>query len=146
MVPEQGTTAMSHCSFWSSLQLTRSKLSPDCHWKEKSAISFGIFTRETARVSRRTQSRSPLMSTLPLYTRISSFSMIFNIRATFGSIIRLGHCCRMCFESLAIYAMSFRPFPTIFDDFQCFYGLSDVCSLISDLSLHRWTIYAFPIL
>ena len=89
---------------------------------------------------------SPVMSTLLLYTHISSFSMIFNIRATFGSIIRLGQYCRMCFEPLAIYPMSFRPFPTIFDDFRCFYRISDVCSLISDLSLHRWTIYAFPIL
>ena len=62
----------------------------------------------------------PLMSTLLLYTHISSFSMI--------------------------YPMSFRPFPTIFDDFRCFYGISDVCSLISYLLLHRWTIYAFPIL
>jgi len=35
------------------------RASPDCHWKEKSATSFGIFTRETARASRRTQSRSP---------------------------------------------------------------------------------------
>src|SRR6266478_5074471 len=87
-----------------------------------------------------------VMSMLPLYTHISSFSMIFNIRATFGSIIRLGQCFRMCFEPLAIYTMSFRPFPTIFNDFRCFYGISDVCSLISDLSLHRWTIYAFPIL
>ena len=87
-----------------------------------------------------------MMSTLPLYTRISSFSMIFDIHATFGSIIRLGQCCRMCFKPLAIYPMSFRPFPTIFNDFRCFYGISDVCSLISDLSLHRWTIYAFPIL
>src|SRR6266481_992202 len=77
-----------------------------------------------------------LMSTLPLYTHISSFSMIYNIRATFGSIIRLGQCCRMCFEPLAIYTMSFRPFPTISDDLQCFYGISDVCLLISDLSLH----------
>src|SRR6266436_7944863 len=82
-----------------------------------------------------------VMSMLPLYTHISSFSMIFNIRATFGSIIRLGQCFRMCFEPLAIYTMSFRPFPTIFNDFRCFYGISDVCSLISDLSLHRWTIY-----
>src|SRR5882724_303301 len=87
-----------------------------------------------------------VMSTLPLYTHISSFSMISNIHATFGSIIRLGKCCRMCFEPLAIYAMSFRPFPTISDVLQCFYGISDVCLLISDLSLHRWTIYAFPIL
>jgi hypothetical protein len=37
--------------------------------------------------------------------------MISNIRATFGSIIRLGQCCRMCFKPLAIYTMSFRPFP-----------------------------------
>ena len=87
-----------------------------------------------------------LMSTLLLYARISSFSMIFNIHATFGNIIRLGHCCRMCFEPLAIYAMSSWPFPTIFNDFRCFYGISDVCSLIYDLSLHWWTIYAFPIL
>jgi len=47
---------------------------------------------------------------------------------------------------LAIYTMSFRPFPTISDVLQCFYGISNVCSLISDLSLHQWTIYAFPIL
>jgi len=52
-----GTTAMSHCSARSSSQLTRSELSPDCHWKGKSAISFGRFARETARASRRTQSR-----------------------------------------------------------------------------------------
>jgi hypothetical protein len=31
----------------------------------------------------------PLMSMLPLYTRISLISMIFDIHATFGSIIRL---------------------------------------------------------
>jgi len=87
-----------------------------------------------------------LMSTLSLYTHILLFSMIYNICATFGSIIRLGQYCRMCFEPLAIYAMSFRPFPTIFNVFRCFYGISDVCSLISDLSLHQLTIYAFPIL
>ena len=87
-----------------------------------------------------------LMSTLPLYAHILSFSMIYNIRATFGSTIRLGQYCRMCSKPLAIYAMSFRPFLTISDDLQCFYGISDVCSLISDLSLHQWTIYAFPIL
>ena len=87
-----------------------------------------------------------VMSTLSLYTCISSFSMISNIHATFGSIIRLGQCCRMCFEPLAIYAVSFQPFPTISDVLQCFYGISNVCLVISDLSLHRWTIYAFPIL
>src|SRR5258707_5398112 len=91
-------------------------------------------------------SPGPVMSTLPLYTRISTFSMIYNIRATFGSIIRLGQYCRTCFEPLAIYTMSFRPFSIIYDVLRCFYGISDVCSLISDLSLHRWTIYAFPIL
>src|SRR5882672_10109508 len=87
-----------------------------------------------------------MMSTLPLYTCISTFSMIYNICATFSSIIRLGQYCRTCFEPLAIYTMSFRPFPTISDVLRCFYGISDVCLLISDLSLHRWTIYAFPIL
>src|SRR5258705_11613081 len=87
-----------------------------------------------------------LMSMLLLYTHISLFSMIYNICATFGSIIRLGQYCRPCFEPLAIYTMSFRPFRTISDVLQCFYRISDVCSLISDLSLHRWTIYASPIL
>src|SRR5258705_1970455 len=77
-----------------------------------------------------------MMSTLPLYMHISTFSMIYNIRATFGSIIRLGHYCMTCFEPLAIYTMSFRPFLTISDVFRCFYGISNVCSLISDLSLH----------
>src|SRR5258708_4038271 len=57
MVLEQGTTAMSHCSAQSSSQLMQSELSLDCHWKEKSAISFGRFARETVRASRRTQSR-----------------------------------------------------------------------------------------
>src|SRR5258705_1449130 len=55
------------------------------------------------------------MSTIPLYTHISTFSMIYNICATFGSIIRLGQYCRTCFEPLAIYTMSFRPFPMFYD-------------------------------
>ena len=38
---------------------------------------------------------------------------------TFGSTIQLGQYCRMCFEPLAIYAMSFWPFPTI-SEFRCF--------------------------
>jgi hypothetical protein len=45
-----------------SLYLSRfnfSKPSPDCHWKEKSGTSFGIFARETTRASRRTLSQSP---------------------------------------------------------------------------------------
>jgi len=37
----------------------------------------------------------------------------------FGSIIRVGQYCRTCFEPLAIYAMSFRPFRH-FDDLRCF--------------------------
>ena len=36
--------------------------------------------------------------------------------------------------------------PTISDHFRGFYGISNVCLLISDLLLHQWTIYAFPIL
>jgi len=39
--------------------------------------------------------------------------MISNICVTFGSIVRLGQCFRMCFEPLAIYVMSFQPFLTI---------------------------------
>ena len=105
-----------------------------------SDVAWGKATHNYAK------SAHSLMSTLPLYTRISMFSMIYNIRATFGSIIRLGQYCRTCFEPLAIYTMSFRPFPIISDVLQCFYGISNVCLLISDLSLHRWTIYASPIL
>ena len=40
---------------------------------------------------------NPLMSTLLLYTCISSFLMIYNICGIFGSIIRLGQYCRMYF-------------------------------------------------
>ena len=53
MVPDQGTTTMSHCSVQSTLQFTQSEPFPDCHWKERSATSFGIFTRETMRASKR---------------------------------------------------------------------------------------------
>ena len=91
-------------------------------------------------------SQHALMSTLLLYTCISSFLMISNIHTNFGSIIQLRQYCRMCFEPLVIYVMSFRPFLTISNDFWWFCWISDVCSLISDLSLHQWTIYAFPIL
>jgi len=62
-------------------------------------------------------STTTVMSTLSLYMCISLFSMISNICATFGSIIQLGHYCRMCFEPLAIYTMSFRPFPMILWNF-----------------------------
>ena len=53
---------------------------------------------------------------------------------TFSSTIWLGQYCRMCFEPLEIYVMSsnhFWPFLMIYN----------VCMLISDLSLHWWTIY-----
>jgi len=87
------------------------------------------------------------MSTLPLYTHISSFSMISNIRATFGSIIRLGQCCRMCFEPLPIYAMSFRPFPMIYDvfmEFPMFARLYLTYHYIDGLSMHS-PYYSIPI-
>jgi hypothetical protein len=51
-------------------------------------------------------------------------------------------------EPLGIYAMSFRSFLTSHDHiniFRCFYAIFDLCLLISDWSLHQWTIYAFPI-
>jgi hypothetical protein len=80
-----------------------------------------------------------VMSTLPLYMRISSFSMIYNICTTFGSIIRLGQCCRMCSEPLAIYTMSFRPFPmfyNVFMDFPMFARLYLTYCYINGLSMH----------
>jgi len=58
-----------------------------------------------------------LMSTLSLYMCISSFLMIYNICTTFCSTLWLGHYCRMCFEPLAIYAMSFWPFPMFYNVF-----------------------------
>ena len=78
-----------------------------------------------------------LVSTLPLYTHISSFLMISNIRVTFSSIIRLGPYCRMCFEPLAIYAMSFRPFPM-------FARLYLTYRYINGLSMHS-PYYSIPI-
>jgi len=54
MVLEQGTITMSHYSVQSSSRLMQSELFLDCHWKEKSVTSFGIFARETVRASRRT--------------------------------------------------------------------------------------------
>ena len=45
--------------------------------------------------------------------------------------------------------MSFWSFLTSHDPyrhFRCFYAIFNLCLLISDLSLHQWTIYAFPIL
>jgi len=89
----------------------------------------------------------PLMSTLLLYTHISSFSMISNICATFCSIIRLGQCCRMCFEPLAIYVMSFRPFPMISDDFMEFLMFAHLYltyCYIDGLSMHS-PYYSIPI-
>jgi len=84
-----------------------------------------------------------LMGMLLLYTHISSFSMIFNIRATFGSIIRLGQCCRMCFEPLGIYPMiiptisdHFRWFPMIFTEFPMFVRLYLTYRYIDGLSMH----------
>ena len=50
---------MSRCSARSSLQHTQSEPSLDCHWKERSATSSGIFAKETVKANRRTQSRSP---------------------------------------------------------------------------------------
>src|SRR5882672_4537762 len=88
-----------------------------------------------------------MMSTLPLYTRISSISMIFNIRASFGSIIRLGQCCRMCFEPLAIYPMSFRPFSKIsdvFTEFPMFARLYLTYRYIDGLSMHS-PYFSLPI-
>src|SRR6266436_2264277 len=90
------------------------------------------------------------MSTLPLYAHISSFSMIFNIRATFGSIIRLGQCCRMCFEPLAIYPMSFRPFrpfsifSDVFTEFPMFAHLYLTYRYIDGLTMHS-PYYSIPI-
>jgi len=87
------------------------------------------------------------MSTLPLYTRILSFSMISNIRATFGSIIRLGQYCRMCFEPLAIYPMSFRQFSMISDvfmEFLMFAHLYLTYCYIDGLSMHS-LYYSIPI-
>src|SRR6266436_5784289 len=87
------------------------------------------------------------MSTLPLYTRISLFSMISDIHATFGSIIRLGRCCRMCFEPFAIYPMSFRPFPMfsdVFMEFLMFAHLYLTYRYIDGLSMHS-PYYSIPI-
>ena len=91
------------------------------------------------------------MSTLSLYTHISLFSIIYNIHTTFGSTIRLRHYCRMCFEPLAIYMMSFRPFLTISDDYDVFMEFPMFAHLyltyryIDGLSMHS-PYYSIPIL
>jgi hypothetical protein len=88
-----------------------------------------------------------VMSTLSLYTYISLFSMIYNVCMTFGTIIQLGQYCRMCFEPLAIYAMSFRPFPMISNDFMefsMFAHLYLTYHYINGLSMHS-PYYSIPI-
>ena len=58
---------------------------------------------------------------------------------TFGSIIRLGQYCRTCFEPLAIYTMSFRPFPIIYNvfmEFPMFAHLYLTYCYIDGLSMH----------
>jgi len=63
-----------------------------------------------------------MMSTLLLYMRISLFSIIYNILTTFSSTIQFRQYCRMCFEPLQIYTMSFWPFLTISNDLWCLHA------------------------
>jgi len=75
------------------------------------------------------------------------FSMISNIRATFGTIIWLGQCCRMCFKPLAIHSDHFRPFPMIYNDFMefpMFACLYLTYRYIDGLSMHS-PYYSIPI-
>jgi len=90
-----------------------------------------------------------VMSTLPLYTRISTFSMIYNIRATSAALYDSDQYCRTLFRATGNLTMS----STISDHFRCFMMFlwnSDVCSLISDLSyidglsMHPHTIVTYP--
>ena len=69
-----------------------------------------------------------------------TYCLTYNIHTIFGSNIWPRHHSRMCFKPLGIYAMSFWSFVTICDLVQCFYSIFNLCSLISDLSLHWWTI------
>ena len=88
---------------------------------------------------------SPLISTLPLYACI----WLFSTSTTFRHNVQPGHYSRMCFHPLGIYSMSFWSFLTLYNPYwhsSMFYAIFNVCLLISDLSLHWWTIYAFPIL
>src|ERR1700676_2894507 len=48
-------------------------------------------------------------------------------------------------EFMRCHSDHFRPCMTHIDIYRCFYSISDVCLLLSDLLLHRQTIYAFSI-
>ena len=69
-----------------------------------------------------------------------TYCLTYNICTIFGSNIWPRHHSRMCFKPLGIYTMSFQSFVTLCDLLQCFYSIFNLCSLISDLSLHWWTI------
>jgi len=91
-----------------------------------------------------------MMSTLLLYTRISLFSMIFNIHATFGSIIRLGQyvgCVSNHWQFTRCHSDHFRPFSMIsdvFTEFPMFAHLYLTYRYIDGLSMHS-PYYSIPI-
>jgi hypothetical protein len=83
-----------------------------------------------------------LMSTLLLYTHISSFLIIYNIHVTFSSTIPLRQYCRMCFEPLEFmrcHSDHFWPFPMFYDvfmEFLMFACLYLTYHYINGLSMH----------
>jgi len=79
---------------------------------------------------------------LLLYTHILSFSIIYNIHATFSSTIWLGQYCRMCFKPLEFmwcHSDHFWPFPMfygVFMEFSMFACLYLTYCYINGLSMH----------
>jgi hypothetical protein len=81
-----------------------------------------LFDRQvlTKGISKSMMVHKPLISTLPLQARISTFLIISDIHATFGHNVSPRHCPMMYSEPLGIYTMSFRSFLTSYDLFRHF--------------------------
>jgi hypothetical protein len=123
-------------SSWMSLNYWKV---PYIHHTDQIITNTSIYGKDSAP---RTWHSRPLIRMLPLYAHIWSFSMIYNICATFGHDVWPGHHSRMCFNPLEIYTMSFWSSDlvwsilTFFNVFMLFSMFA--CLYLTDRTIHKY--------